>query len=94
MVISDLYSFWANFRPYEAYAPLFVDSDAVFSSAVILQGFKVITWRRCQVCQFRSSVEHVELTQHYRLDPRPPLVPPRAEQLLGVVVSPGPDHAA
>jgi hypothetical protein len=51
--------------PDEADAPLIVNTNAVLTMAIPVQGFQMIPRRGCQIAQFRGAIQLPELSLGY-----------------------------
>jgi len=56
------------FTPDETETPLVVDTNTVLSFSVAVQRFQAVSWRCCQVAQFRSAGQLAELSACDLLD--------------------------
>jgi hypothetical protein len=61
MIIHNLHLFGMAFSPHEADAPLVIDTDAVLSFTIPLQGFQSIRRWQAEVFQPAGRVERIEL---------------------------------
>lgn len=60
MIINDFDVFRSIFSPPEAHSIAFVNPNTVLSLPVSSQGLETVTWRKAQVLQLSSSVEHIQ----------------------------------
>jgi len=68
MVVDDLNFTGVSVSPCKANAPLIVDADAVFTSAIALQSFEVVTRQRGERLDIRRSIKHVQFAESRTLD--------------------------
>jgi hypothetical protein len=92
MVIHDLHVVGVALAPYEADAPLVVDSDAVLTLPVAFQRLQLVSGEGRKRPEVRLRVQHVQLAKSRALDglESPHSLP--AKQPLGVGATEGPDH--
>jgi hypothetical protein len=71
-----------------------VNPYAELSTAVALERFKLISWRRAQIIKTHRRIEHIKLTRCYRLKGSPPTwADAIQEESLSGPISEAPDHA-
>ena len=92
MVVHDPHILWSRGGPPEADPPLVVDTNAVLSLAISLEGLQSVLWRRGQVAKLMSAVEHFELPSRDPFDIRKPRHARPREQPLGPGIREGNDH--
>jgi hypothetical protein len=93
MVVSDFDVFGITFAPYEADAPLVVDSNRVLPSAIVFKSFEPEAWP-FELGQRRCSVQETELAQRDALEGLESPDALLAEQPFRVLVPEAPDHRA
>lgn len=70
MVVNDLHLLWSGVCPYEADAPLVIDSDAVLSGTITFQRLESVSWREPKILQRLGGANLTKLSQRRRLNPR------------------------
>jgi hypothetical protein len=70
VVVNDLHLLWPSIAPPKADPPLVIDSDAVLTGTIALQGFEPIAWRDSKVIERLSGSHVTQLPQCNRVDPR------------------------
>ena len=84
VVINNFNLFDAALRPFKAKTPLVIDTNAMLTFSVFLQGFKFVLWRNFQVIQITYPIEHGQLAQRHGFNVDPALDPQAIKQLLGI----------
>jgi hypothetical protein len=57
MIVDDLDRMCVPVLPDKAKTPMIVDTDAVLAHAIAVQSLQPVSWRRCQVPQFRRACQ-------------------------------------
>jgi hypothetical protein len=88
MRVNDLDVEWAPLAigPLETDAPLIVDSDAVLSRSIALQGFKAIAWWGHQVTKRHRRLDTIKLAKRLSGEPRESWDMPPVGKPLGSLV--------
>jgi hypothetical protein len=74
--------------------PLIVDRDGMLPRSITFEGVQPIPWRHAQIRELRGNVDGFKLPQRSPSDIRRHLLRlPRAEELLGLAIGEGLDHA-
>ena len=93
MIVNNLDLRWSSVCPHEADPPLVINSDAVLSGTVALEGLEPISWRDTKIVKDLCGPHLAKLAQSNRVNPRinrpNTLTTP---QPLGVFVSERSDH--
>jgi hypothetical protein len=77
MIVNDLHVIGISVEPNKTQTPLIVDPNTVLPFPVAAQCFQTISGRRCQVAQFRGTIQLAKLSPCNRLDrPKPSTAPP------------------
>lgn len=63
MIIDNLYVVGISISPFEADAPLIVDSDAVLSFAIPFQWLQAIAGEGTERLKIRCGIEHIQLAE-------------------------------
>lgn len=92
VVINNFNLLCTALRPLKAKSPLVIDTDAMLTFSIFLQGFKFVLWRDSQVIHITCPIEHRQLTQRNRFNIDPALNPHALIQLLGITTLEADDH--
>jgi hypothetical protein len=92
VVINNFNLLCTALRPLKAKSPLVIDTDAMLTFSIFLQGFKFVLWRDSQVIHITRPVEHRQLTQRNRFNIDPALDPNALKQLLSITTLEADDH--
>jgi hypothetical protein len=68
VVVNDLNFVRVSVSPYEADAPLIIDSNAVLAMAIAAQAFEPVSSRSGQIAELRGEMNLVELPPSDSLD--------------------------
>lgn len=92
MIIHNFHVFGARNRPAEADPELIVNSDAVLSLAVTLEGFKPVAGRNAKVFGSTSNLQLSQLAPSHALNHLKPLDPAPIRECLGIRILERYDH--
>ena len=92
MIIENFDISSAASLPAETQSPLVVDSNTVLPSAIALQRFELIAWRRLQVAEHASPVQVEQLPPGDSLDEPEPPDADVVEESFDILVAEGANH--
>ena len=92
VVINNFNLHDAALRPFKAKPPLVIDTNAMLTFSIFLQGFKFVLWRDFQIIQITCPIEHGQFAQRNCFNIDPALDPRALEQLLGISTFETADH--
>jgi hypothetical protein len=92
MVVDDFDFVRMSSAPYEADAPLIVDTNAVLPVSIPFQALEAVSWQRRQRSDLRSGIEDVQVSKRRALDCFEPACTFPAKQALGIRAAEWPDH--
>jgi hypothetical protein len=92
MVVNDFDFVRMSSAPYEADAPLIVDTNAVLSLSIPFQALEAVSWQRGQRSDLRSGIEDVQFAKRRAFDCLEPACTLPVREALGIRAAEGPDH--
>jgi hypothetical protein len=92
MVVNDFDVIRMSSAPYEADAPLIVDTNAVLPLSIPFQALEAVSWERGQRSDLRSGIEDVQFAKRRAFDCFEPACTLPVKEALGIRAAEGPDH--